>query len=133
MRLLSLLALGFVLLPAQARAQSVKLADIVGSWTRSDTTIKQTLVFKADSTTNWAHPGAVATFHGIARLSNDTIRFLPQGRNFKITLKDQELIISTDQSANNGLKKGEFKFKRVQPPAATTDSTPSSPPTTPKP
>jgi hypothetical protein len=132
MRLLGSLALGFVLLPAQARAQSVKLADIVGSWTRSDATIKQTLVFKADSTTNWATPSAVATFHRIARLSNDTIRFVPQGRNFKITLKDQELIVSTDQAANNGLKKGEFRFKRVQAPAATADSTPTPAPT-PKP
>lgn len=142
MRVLGPLVLTVALLPTAAHAQdtasaqtpakAVTLADIVGSWKRVDKAT--TLVFKADSTTNWASPDAVATFHKIASLKGDKIKFVPQGREFAIALSGDTLTVSTKQAANGGaLKGGEFKFARVSKPAATPDSSAAKPDSTPKP
>jgi len=142
MRVLGSLALTIALVPAVAHAQdtaraqasapAVTLADIVGSWKRVGKAT--TLVFKADSTTNWANPDGVTAFHKIASLKGDKIKFVPQGREFSVALTGDTLTVSTKQATNGGaLQGGEFKFARVSTPAATPDASAAKPDSTPKP
>jgi len=96
MKLLSSLVIGLVLLlPAPARAQSIKLTDLVGTWVggRADSTgttakvTNDTLVFRADSTYRMLGIKQYERWH---HLTGDTLS-LGGGPGYKLTLKDQQL------------------------------------------
>jgi hypothetical protein len=112
MRLLGpLVVVAVLLLPAPVDAQSVKLADLVGTWKGGevDSTGKITradsVTFRADSTSNWNNP---KNFERIQYLKGDTIAFSPQ--KVKITIANQQLSVTSFD------KKWAYNFTRVNTP-----------------
>ena len=92
---------------------SVQLADLVGTWVGlTDTTATaaattDTLIFRPDSTSNWSQGMEFSRWH---HLTGDTISFTG-GPGFKITLRDQKLILTFN---NRGKWQGGSRFyKRV--------------------
>ena len=116
MRLLgSLVVVLVLLLPPPARAQSVQVTDLAGTWaaTSKNGAFKgggnytDTLVIRPDSTFRW--PGE--QFRRLPRLAGDSIVFMGGAQGFKITLTDQQLTLS-------GVS-GDFVGKRVDAPKPT--------------
>ena len=92
MRLLGLIITVFLLAhPASASAQSVKLADLVGTWVGKRTDIAKatndTLVLQADSTYKWTGKKQFERWH---HLTGDTLS-LGGGPGFILALQDQQL------------------------------------------
>ncbi len=127
MKSFSWVVIVLVLLPASVRAQSTKLADIVGIWvgSRTDSTehpiadstgtvIEEYFVMNSDSTWRWgcclSGGGGRGRLHS---LHGDTIS-LAGGPGYKVTLKDQRLLLVSLGSDT----KTSYAFKRYAVPAS---------------
>lgn len=107
--------------PTSAYAQSTKLADFQGTWEggREGEKSKHMLIFRPDSTTNWwrwtlsdSDRKARPEFYRWQSLIGDTIIIHQGTRGLKITLKDEQLILSAVES------KDVWVFRRVDTPTS---------------
>ncbi len=141
MRAFSVLSVGLILLiPASARAQAIKVADLVGTWIGGEAGRADTLIIRADSTWHgqlgWVWAGyhcadtlppeklcppeklTVKHFSRWYRLSGDSlgIQGFKPGYIAKILLQDQQLSLTRLGGKAAGDK---YTYKRIDSPTST--------------